>query len=231
MIALGPLLIASIFACVVLFASGCNCSGEKGSFVALNLELGLVWFGVMMFFVLGSKAYIARRIRDVPDPLGVNKETLIASVSSPIGLLGVVLTAADVGGYMKMQEAPWSWTWLIDFAFLFHYLFLCPLPVILSFRRQELHIGAEAQFQKLMKDKRGIEKLSQFLATELSLENLLFLVRLREWRQTYEEQSNAEREKVSEEIFNDFVKPNSQHEVNVSGHARYVLSTLFTILF
>lgn len=220
LIVLGPLMVALLLGFVLAFSQGCNCSGEKGSFLEQNLEIAIVCLPVMVVFIVSSRAYIAWKIREVPDPLGVNKETLLASLSSPIVGMGVTLAATDTGGYLSMSDAPWNWAWLIDIGCLLHFFVLGQLPVILSFRRQELTSAAEAQFDKLFTSERGIKSLSQFLATELSLENLLFLVRLREWRLNFASQSKREKEQSCEAIFHDFLKPNSTHELNISGHVR-----------
>ena len=231
LIVLGPLVANTIFALVISLTLGCSCTDKDVSFFAENTVLALVYFLGLLVFILSSKIYVARKIKDVPDPLGVNIETMLASLSaSSIILFGFAFVVADLGEYRLMKDAPWNWAWLIDFAFMFHFFFLGPLPLILSFCRRSHSIAPVAQFKELMKDKRGVESLSQFLATEMSLENLLFLVRLREWEGEFPKQSKPERKQSCDAIYEEFVKLNSRFELNISAKLRYEHQTCFQAL-
>ena len=219
-----PLVLNTIFALTIPFVYGCVCSTPGNvSFFEQHTVLALVYFLGLLVIIVSSKIYVARQIRTVPDPLGVNLETVMASLSaSSIIVFGFAFVASDLGGYRLMVDAPWNWAWLIDFAFMFHFFFLGPLPLLLSFRRKaEVNVAPQDKLHELLEDDRGVDSLSKFLATELSLENLLFLVRLRKWHEELPTQDKPTRKQSMVEIYEGFVKLNSEFELNISNKVRY----------
>ena len=189
----------------------CNCllESEDGRFVVLFL-IGAI---VMLIVNAAVLAYIRGR----PDPLRLGRETEVAyAVSAALFFPGALLLRLDPGQFTGRDETPWSWLILVDWSFLVFFAAVGPLPVALSGTPISNQQDA-SDLKEVLDDETGFKCFTRYLATELSVENVLFFSEVKAWVGEYESADPAARQQVAQEIYDKYFTRSSEFEINVSA--------------
>ena len=123
-------------------------------------------------------------VRKDPDPLRLASETKYAWICCVVvGTLGMLLAYVDAGDFLKAEPINFSFYMLIDLSGFMFFCFIVPLQLRLSSRPVRESGG---KLKKLLEDPNGRHYFGLYLATELSLENLMFYMSVKDWTNRYD---------------------------------------------
>ena len=147
--------------------------------------------GASALFVVGFNAVFLFAIRKDPDPLKLAEETqYVWLVSLLVGTLGLILGYFDAGGFTKMRPIPFTFNMLLDFSGFLFFVGIVPLQLYKSSQPVRAHPG---KLSEVLNDANGLHYFGLYLATELSLENLMFWMTVNKWLENYEGRSTIQR--------------------------------------
>lgn len=135
---------------------------------------------------------------------------LVAVVVSVPGLIGYL---GDIGGYNRQTDSNFTWLVFVDWAFFIFLLLSVTLPVYKSHSATtEYRI---TDFPAFLDSPEGLRFFASYLATEVSLDNLLFYRAVLKWIDNFDESSPEYRHNQASRILNDYLLPYAEHEVFV----------------
>lgn len=107
----------------------------------------------------------------------------------------------------------------MDYAFLLAFLYICPLQIFLA--RHPIYGSEERneQLKEILATDRGKQIFELFLATDLSVENILFYNAVIQWKSEYREGSEVTR-KQAKRIVTKYMQANSYLEINCSARSK-----------
>lgn len=192
--------------------------------VECNCLLGFVEARVVAVFLLGAifiiivNVIVLAYIRGRPDPLLLARETEIAwLVSGALAVVAIILIRVDPGQFVGREDSPWSWMILLDWSFFMFFVIIGPLPVAISATPGSKYQDDDNLGEFLEKDDAALKCFTRYLATELSVENILFFSEAREWRKEYEGLDYDIRQKQAEHIYQKYFTRSSEFEINISA--------------
>ena len=109
----------------------------------------------------------------------------------------------------------------VDFGFILAWLFIVPYQVVLSFfgNGKDESSQSKIKLTDIMKTDRGKKIFELFLATDLSVENMLFYNAVTAWKDRYNPGSRATL-REAERIVEKYLTKSSYLEINVGLHLR-----------
>ena len=132
-----------------------------------------------------------------------------------IGIPGLVGYLADWGDFNKTKDSDFTWLIFIDWAFFAFLLMTVTLPV---YRSRSVNTQYKVEdFSAFLESPAGLRFFASYLATEASLDNLLFYRAVTKWVEEFDVSSDEYRQNQARRILNTYLLPYSEHEVFV-GH-------------
>lgn len=212
----GPAFIMAL--ALVLGADICNPSNCNEGFLADPVTL---YFNIaLLVFIIVSVIYLFYKYRNVPDLVGIWRESLFACViPSSFSTIFLGFAFLDVGGFGEAEVSNFEWGSVVDVGVLFFFVTVITVPLIRVYRMKGFK-EPDKSFQELLDDPRGAKYFEFYTATELSLENYLFYREATAWKNDYDNVHPDERNAKGDLLLNKYVRPWSDMEVNLGSSMR-----------
>ncbi|GBG26523.1 Regulator of G-protein signaling 12 [Hondaea fermentalgiana] len=179
-----------------------------------------VWVQSAVVLVLGTG--MLWRIRRAPDPLGIRRELTLVWTLGLLLFLVSVLGLIDPGSLRT--EGTFDYHYFGVFIIYAIQIVQCVVPVAYTYNRKSLeHFKSGYTFDQALNRPDFKQVFSQYLASEFSMENMLFLDAVQRYKNSFRNAAeDAARETAvrAVELYNTFLKDNSMLEVNVSSEQK-----------
>jgi hypothetical protein len=193
---------------------GCYGCDVKGSlYVPVLIQLALVCIPSVFLLV---------KLRGVPDPLRIMRELHTLCAIGCLILLVSLVHLKDPGSVALSGR--FDWRFLNSLLVVAIFTVQCPWQVLQSYRVREAKTPqsektgvTELKLAQVLASPHGRDLFRKYLATEFSLENLLFLEAVAKYK---EEHATGTVETVRQravELLNTFILPSAELELNVSA--------------
>lgn len=155
--------------------------------------------------------------RNAPDNISLLAETKLAlSIGGLFSAIGFLFAFADVGHFEQNVPQNFDWAILVDYGFLLCFLVTCPLQVYYGHKALTAPKDRGDKLDDILSTARGKQIFELFLATDLSVENMLFYNAVTEWKREFRVGSQLARV-MAKRIATKYLQPGSYLEVNISS--------------
>lgn len=208
-----------------------NCESFGLYSIVIFMSTAVVFFSIAI--------YLLYAYREAPDTLYIVRETIASLVAAGgLGVLGFLLSYFDAAGFLAEDVVRFDWVslpndshsrqsncllqiLLVDVGFIIAWMFSVPYQVVMSFwgNHVDKSPSSKLQLKDILKTDRGRKIFELFLATDLSVENMLFYNAVTAWKDKYKPGGEATL-REAERIVEKYLSKSSYLEINVGLNLR-----------